>query len=489
MKRYTISIIFGVVAAALLVVAVLASTIWRPQQEVVAQGAPGQPFTVTRPGVLELYADQVEVRATSPSGGTVWLAVGDAADIGAWLEGHPYEEIVGLSDLETLKMKSHGGDEAQSGDGEEAESTQSGDDQDSDVNPIESDMWTSINRGKGEVSLKLTGEELDDTLLAATDGVGPAPVMTLKWPTPQDNGLAKWAYIGAGVAAAVAALLAGIAARRRNQREEASPEVLRALPSAAALAPEDEPQHQPKDDEDVGVAELAIQEDSEAAPSPATQQGAVDLLVLDEEGPTTSAATASQPTAAEDDETRPTQRPGLPSRRSLHAHSVTVDAGEQPLDLAVELTEVDAVPLPAEGRSAFAPATGAEFAPDFALDDTQEPDEPKTDTPTGDLESSGDVASIEEPPVTEETVTVEEVDTDSGMMNLAALRSGGAFPTRRAMREASKRGVNKIVVGDREFSTPTAGEQPADVLEKRSTVANKWEDLLSSVQEDGEDKE
>ena len=82
----------------------------------------------------------------------------------------------------------------------------------------------------------------------------------------------------------------------------------------------------------------------------------------------------------------------------------------------------------------------------------------------------------------------ETVTTDSGMMNLSALQqSGGAFPTRRALRDAHRRGVNRLVVGEREFTTtatPTEEDPtPDQVLHERSVRPNKWSEAMGDVEQ------
>ena len=93
--------------------------------------------------------------------------------------------------------------------------------------------------------------------------------------------------------------------------------------------------------------------------------------------------------------------------------------------------------------------------------------------------------AVEEPVVEEPSVgeSVETVTTESGMLNLAALQGGGAFPTRRAMREAQKRGIDALVVEGRRFPTrrslaEAGSSAPEDVLKKRSVRGLGWEELL-----------
>lgn len=103
-KRYSVPIVFGIIAVALLAVGVLALTVWRPAQQVSATHDSTEPFAMTRAGVFPLYADSVKINATAEPDQDVWLAVGSPEDITAWLQDEPYEEVVGLLDLQTLKQ-------------------------------------------------------------------------------------------------------------------------------------------------------------------------------------------------------------------------------------------------------------------------------------------------------------------------------------------------------------------------------------------------
>ena len=107
LKRYTLPIVLAIIALALMVIGILSLTVWKPQQEVIAERSTDQPYTMTREGVLPLYADEVVVRASADGDQRVWLAVGSPQDVAAWLQGESYDEIVGLSTLTDLKATSH----------------------------------------------------------------------------------------------------------------------------------------------------------------------------------------------------------------------------------------------------------------------------------------------------------------------------------------------------------------------------------------------
>ena len=387
-KRYSVPIVLGIIAVALLAVGALALTVWRPAQQVSATHDSTEPFAMTRAGVFPLYADSVKINATAEPDQDVWLAVGSPEDITAWLQDEPYEEVVGLLDLQTLKTIPHGVEanpqsgEAQSGRGAESvEEPQSGAQA---ASPISSDMWVAENYGRGSVSLTLSGDDMGLSILAATDGVGPAPTLTLTWQTPQSNLLAVASFIGAAIATIMALIIAvslAGAARRRASRSEA-------------------------------------------------------LRTLDERASTDTAEIATLPELSTTDHVE-----------SSDAVLVEITETEDPTEVVAEDTAE-----PVESIDKDKPST-------------------KDDQPSR-LEASRS-----------ETVT-----TDSGMMNLSALQqSGGAFPTRRALRDAHRRGVNRLVVGEREFTTtatPTEEDPtPDQVLHERSVRPNKWSEAMGDVEQ------
>ena len=411
-KRYSVPIVLGIIAVALLAVGALALTVWRPAQQVSATHDSTEPFAMTRAGVFPLYADSVKINATAEPDQDVWLAVGSPEDITAWLQDEPYEEVVGLLDLQTLKTIPHGGEtnpqsgEAQSGrDAESVEEPQSGAQA---VRHISSDMWVAENYGRGSVSLTLSGDDMGLSILAATDGVGPAPTLTLTWQTPQSNLLAVASLSGAAIAAlmalVIAVSLAG-AARRRASRSEV-------------------------------------------------------LRTLDERASTDTAEIATLP-----------ELPTTDPVESTDAVLVEITETADP-------TEVEDLAEPADPTEVEDPAEAVDPT-EVVAKDTAEPVEPiDKDKPS----------TKDDQPSRLEASRSETVTTDSGMMNLSALQqSGGAFPTRRALRDAHRRGVNRLVVGEREFTTtatPTEEDPtPDQVLHERSVRPNKWSEAMGDVEQ------
>lgn len=408
LKRYTLPIILGALALILLVVGILATTIWSPAQAVVAVRSTDQPFTVTRAGVLRLYEPHqqnasVRVEATTEGDATVWVALGSPDDVNAWVQNEPYDEITGLQDLETLKAVTHEGagpavtDEAQSG--EEAvaeeegeEQPQSGEEAD---NPISSDMWTAVKYGKHSVSMTLTGDELDQSILAATDGVGPAPTIILSWDTPQQNLLALFAYsLMAAMAVLALATWGFLFVSRKRKPADQVPAALQPLLPATESA-------EPAEIESAETVEHA--EEVIDAGEISDELGEIDQV--DEQLAQIEEAEAQQV-------------------------SFVVDSDGQ-VDDAAELEDLEVESADAEGLQYEEVVTEA----------------------VGDEVVQTVQAEMFDDQV-EETVT-----TDSGMMNLSALQRGFGYPTRRALRDAEQRGVDHLVIGDRKFSTKT-GEVP-----------------------------
>ena len=435
LKRYTLPLILGTLALVGVTIGILATTVWRPQQQVVATGETDQPFTMTRAGVLRLYEPHqevagVRVEASVPGDSLVWLATGSEEDINAWLQDEAYDEIIGLSDLETLKVITH--EAAEQPDEEEATeeepqaeeeaAEESGSEEDAQSgeepaeNPIASDMWTAVKYGRHSVSLELTGDELDQSLLAATDGEGPAPVIRLSWETPQANALALWSYVSAGVLAALALITAAVITARRKK----------------------------------GESTLQIE-----APAKAPKQTEeIEAPALIDAG-----------TSTQEPETGETQ--------------AVVDAGPEPVETQAEAVEPEALE-----RETVDISPVAEVEPEVieVEEETQEelPRYPVAG-PIGAV--TGQVPKVAPEPPADSGSLEEVVTTESGMMNLAALQAGRGFPSRRALREAEKRGVEALVVDGRRYETgtgeiPVVPDAPEDALKRRGRGPLSWSQMV-----------
>ena len=214
MIRRIVSVIATILGLVVIALAVCSATIWRPSATVQATltQTPDQHYVLTEPGVLGLVDPSVTITATA-EGQPVFLAVAYAVDAKAWLADDPYLSVTGLTDWNTLsatpvtercetvdpasaaptQTASPGADataatQAPTGaatDGATADSTGSGGActtlADSNADPSQADLWLKTASGQSTVTLENVVEP-DTVLLAATDGSGPAPRITLSWP-------------------------------------------------------------------------------------------------------------------------------------------------------------------------------------------------------------------------------------------------------------------------------------------------------------------
>lgn len=151
----------GLVAVAL---AIASATAWRDSETVTAAlpAEPEAPLVVTAPGVLDLLNEEVSIRASAADGAPVVLAVGRQDDVTAWVGDAAHVAVTGLSSWSELAASaSEGSDEAPS--------------------PAGADMWLAEATGEGEAELDWTADDGRYTLIAATDGTAPAPMVELTW--------------------------------------------------------------------------------------------------------------------------------------------------------------------------------------------------------------------------------------------------------------------------------------------------------------------
>ncbi|MGO1932671.1 MAG: hypothetical protein ACTH5E_02050, partial [Cellulosimicrobium funkei] len=94
----------GLVAVGL---GVASATVWRDSDTVVATTAYTGDGTVlvTAPGVLDLVAEDVTIRATAPGEQQVTLAIGREADVTGWVGEDPHGLVTGLSDWDALATR------------------------------------------------------------------------------------------------------------------------------------------------------------------------------------------------------------------------------------------------------------------------------------------------------------------------------------------------------------------------------------------------
>ncbi|WP_149202668.1 hypothetical protein [Actinotalea subterranea] len=207
------------------------ATLWRASDtlEASATAADGSTLLMTDPGVLDMAADEVTVRASAGSGDTVVLALGRTADVEAWIGTDAHTRVTGLADLRTLSTDDVAATapeatEETPAEGEvpaegeapvegeapaEGEAATTGDDAAAATpapNPSGSDLWLVEASGDGEAELEWQAQDGRWSLLVATTGESAgAPTVTLVWPQ-----VVTTPWLVPGVAGGAALLLAGL---------------------------------------------------------------------------------------------------------------------------------------------------------------------------------------------------------------------------------------------------------------------------------------
>lgn len=141
-------------------------TVWLPEDQVRATFTSDEraPLLVTAPGVLETHPGPVTVEATAPDGAPVLLAIGREGEVEAWVGEAAHTTVTGFASEQVLTGETAEG---------EAEVP----------NPAGSDLWVQREDGEGSASLQYEYPTDSYVLLAASDGVAPAPSeVTLTWP-------------------------------------------------------------------------------------------------------------------------------------------------------------------------------------------------------------------------------------------------------------------------------------------------------------------
>ncbi|WP_182111637.1 hypothetical protein [Actinotalea sp. JY-7876] len=216
MLQRALASLLCLLGAASIGLGIASATVWRPSDTLTATAsAPeGTTLLVTDPGVLDLAADDVSVRASASGDTPVVLAVGRSADVDAWVGQDAYVRVTGLADRETLRTQeveattptptpapdpAEPVDPAAPADAP-AETTPAPD-------PTGSDLWLWEAGGTGEATLEWAAQEGRWSLLVATTGEDPAPpTLTLTWPQVVTT---RW--LVPGVVAGAVLLLAGLA--------------------------------------------------------------------------------------------------------------------------------------------------------------------------------------------------------------------------------------------------------------------------------------
>lgn len=433
LKQYASAAIAAAVALVFLIVGALALTVLKPSQELASSVVASNALVMTRDGVLPLVANDVRIDARSLSGAPVALGVGTPGDVIGWIGDDEYTEVVGItSDRSVLKVEEHPGakqaESSQSGSAAQSgaqrtasasEGPQSADSSQSASLPAQaleadlegSDMWLDKTAGQGSATLALSDIPVGRSLIAVSAAGKGDLELTLTWSMQRVNTLAIIAFLGAGLAALISAVLV-LSRRHLLQRRRERAQVLTERAGADttqtqmidtaqvtglidAGRADDAPSKETRDEAPAGI--------EQTGEDPGEAQGAADASHDENDGPLGSADHAEEHGAAE------------------------TDAGAEA----------------AHGRHALA---------EGAID--------------------------ADPP--------EKVPTDTGIIDLSAIRPGVALPSRRALREAREKGEEKIVIEGREFDTGlipvVAKEGPAPASDdpaEGADATSSWKSLMS----------
>ncbi|MFE6236369.1 hypothetical protein [Cellulosimicrobium sp. NPDC057862] len=262
----------GLVAVGL---GVASATVWRDSDTVVATTAYTGDGTVlvTEPGVLDLVAEDVTIRATAPGEQQVTLAIGREVDVTGWVGEDAHGVVTGLSDWDALATRAvepaaaeetpaegetpadgeapaeeetpaedapADGEMPADGEAAEGETPAEGETAVVGVDPAGSDMWFEESTGAGSASLRWSDQPGRWQLLVAGVGEGAvAPTLELSWPRQVETPF-LWPGVIGGAVLILLGLGIGAASLRPKRRGPAGRGA--ATSATPAVAPGSSPQ-------------------------------------------------------------------------------------------------------------------------------------------------------------------------------------------------------------------------------------------------------
>ena len=408
LRRFSGAAAACAVAVIAAIVAVLALTVWKPTQQISATVTPQQPVVITREGLFQLEGGEVTVTAASASGKQVTMALGTAADVRAWVSDLSYAEITGISaNRENLLTEGH--DSATSSPSPSpSPSSEAPQNPDQNAQPSPSpsanptlsaaggDMWLDEATAPSTATMTLRDVAAGRSLVITSDGTTPSDLtVTMTWQTPHANVLAITAGVITFICLLIAAALVGLVLWRERQVDS------------------EEEKH--KEDE---------------AEDGASQQVDPAFFETDENSESSEAETETLQSDNEEAE----------------EYSDSIEGGETPDDVTAQDAFTEVAELDEETPE-------DESSDDRAVEERVEVDE----TSVTDRDESSD----SEPRRGRHGIAYHdaEVDpparesTDTGIIDLSAIRPGAVLPSRRALRQAREKGEGRLVIAGQEFDT------------------------------------
>ena len=441
LRRFSGAAAACAVAVIAAIVAVLALTVWKPTQQISATVTPQQPVVITREGLFQLEGGEVTVTAASASGKQVTMALGTAADVRAWVSDLSYAEITGISaNRENLLTQGHDSAASATTSPSPSPSPSSEAPQNPDQNAQPSpspsatptlsaaggDMWLDEATAPSTATMTLRDVAAGRSLVITSDGTTPSDLtVTMTWQTPHANVLAITAGVITFICLLIAAALVGLVLWRERQV--------------------DSEEEKRKEDE---------------AEDGASQQVDPAFFEADEN---------SEPSEAE---TEPLQS----DNEEAEEYSDSIEGGETPDDVTAQDAFTEVAELDEETPE-------DESSDDRAVEERVEVDE----TSVTDRDESSDselrrgrhgIAYHDDevdPPARE--------STDTGIIDLSAIRPGAVLPSRRALRQAREKGEGRLVIGGQEFDTgliPQVEKEEEASTSDGSEEKRSWGSIMGS---------
>ena len=438
LRRFSGAAAACAVAVIAAIVAVLALTVWKPTQQISATVTPQQPVVITREGLFQLEGGEVTVTATSASGKQVTMALGTAADVRAWVSDLSYAEITGISaNRENLLTEGH--DSATSSPSPSpSPSSEAPQNPDQNAQPSPSpsatptlsaaggDMWLDEATAPSTATMTLRDVAAGRSLVITSDGTTPSDLtVTMTWQTPHANVLAITAGVITFICLLIAAALVGLVLWRERQV--------------------DSEEEKRKEDE---------------AEEGASQQVDPTFFETDENSESSEAETETLQSDNEEAE----------------EYSDSIEGGETPDDVTAQDAFTEAAEFDEETPESELPEdrTSEES---FEIEEASvtERDESSDSEPRRGRHGIAYHDDEVDPPARE--------STDTGIIDLSAIRPGAVLPSRRALRQAREKGEGRLVIAGQEFDTgliPQVEKEEEASTGEGSEEKRSWGSIMGS---------
>ncbi len=438
LRRFSGAAAACAVAVIAAIVAVLALTVWKPTQQISATVTPQQPVVITREGLFQLEGGEVTVTAASASGKQVTMALGTAADVRAWVSDLSYAEITGISaNRENLLTEGH--DSATSSPSPSpSPSSEAPQNPDQNAQPSPSpsatptlsaaggDMWLDEATAPSTATMTLRDVAAGRSLVITSDGTTPSDLtVTMTWQTPHANVLAITAGVITFICLLIAAALVGLVLWRERQV--------------------DSEEEKRKEDE---------------AEDGASQEVDPAFFETDENSESSEAETETLQSDNEEAE----------------EYSDSIEGGETPDDVTAQDAFTEVAELDEETPESELPEVRTSEE-SFEIEEASvtDRDESSDSEPRRGRHGIAYHDDEVDPPARE--------STDTGIIDLSAIRPGAVLPSRRALRQAREKGEGRLVIGGQEFDTgliPQVEKEEEASTSDGSEEKRSWGSIMGS---------